>query len=166
MLSPAFEAYLDIESTGLYPSYSQITVIGIHLSNGAENTFAQLVGEDISRDSLLKALEGADRIFTYNGSRFDLPFIRCKLGVDLSTTLTHYDLMYHCWRKNLYGGLKGVERQLGIPRNLCEVDGYEAVRLWHRYVRDCDEDALKTLLAYNKEDVMNLKVLKQRLLSP
>ena len=45
-----------------------------------------------------------------------------------------------------------------------EVNGYEAVRLWWRYVNDYDEDALNTLLEYNKEDVLNLKVLKERLL--
>jgi len=43
--------------------------------------------------------------------------------------------MHHCWRNNLYGGLKAVERTLGIPRKLKEVDGYEAVKLWWRYVK-------------------------------
>jgi len=36
--------------------------------------------------------------------------------------------------------------------------------LWWRYRNDYDEDALATLLEYNKEDVINLKVLKERLL--
>jgi uncharacterized protein YprB with RNaseH-like and TPR domain len=72
--------------------------------------------------------------------------------------------MYDCWRNNLYGGFKAVERQLSIPRKLTEVNGYEAVRLWWRYVNDYDEDALSTLLEYNKEDVLNLKTLRERLL--
>jgi len=55
-------------------------------------------------------------------------------------------------------------RQLSIPRKLTEVNGYEAVRLWWRYVNDYDEDALSTLLEYNKEDVLNLKTLRERLL--
>lgn len=160
------EAYLDIESTGLYPIYDDITVIGIHLNDGVDARFAQLVGEDISADGLLEALRGASTIYTYNGSRFDLPFIRHHLGVDLTRLLSHCDLMYHCWRKNLYGGLKCVERQLGIGRRLNGIDGYEAVRLWWRYVNHCDKNALKTLLAYNREDVMNLKPLKERLLQP
>jgi len=71
--------------------------------------------------------------------------------------------MYHCWKSNLYGGFKAVERQLGIERRLKEVNGYEAVRLWWRYVDDYDEDALSTLLEYNREDVVNLKHLKERL---
>ena len=72
--------------------------------------------------------------------------------------------MYDCWKKNLYGGFKSVERQLGISRKLTEVNGYEAVRLWWRYVNDCDEDALNTLLKYNREDVLNLKCLKEKII--
>ncbi|MDD4877005.1 MAG: ribonuclease H-like domain-containing protein, partial [Dehalococcoidales bacterium] len=76
----------------------------------------------------------------------------------------HHDLMYDCWRNNLYGGFKAVERKLGINRRLTEVNGYEAMRLWWRYVNDYDEDALSTLLEYNREDVVNLKFLKELLL--
>jgi hypothetical protein len=74
--------------------------------------------------------------------------------------------MYHCWRNNLYGGFKAVERQLGIERKLVEIDGYEAVRLWWRYANDYDHGALATLLEYNEEDVLNLRPLKEKLLGP
>lgn len=158
------EAYLDIESTGLSPGYDEITVVGIYLLGEGAARFVQLVGEHITAGTILETLQGVSTIYTYNGSRFDLPFIRQRLGIDLFRLHTHCDLMYHCWRKNLYGGLKHVERQLGIGRRLGEVDGYEAVRLWWRYVNDYDEGALKTLLEYNKEDVLNLKALKERLL--
>jgi len=158
------EAYLDIETTGLHPSYSQITVVGIYLTNGFASRFVQLVGEDITADSLLESLDGASTINTYNGSRFDLPFIYVHHRVNLARQFKHCDLMYHCWRNNLYGGLKAVERQLGIDRRLKEINGYEAVRLWWRYVNDYDKDALATLLEYNKEDVVNLKVLREKLL--
>jgi len=163
-LQPCVEAYLDIETTGLSSEYCEITVIGIHLCNGIDSAFIQLVGEDINADSIVDALNGVQIIYTYNGSRFDLPFISSRLGINLAQLFTHRDLMYDCWRCNLYGGFKAVERQLGIERKLTEVSGYEAVRLWWRYVNDYDEDALTTLLEYNKEDVLNLKVLKEELL--
>lgn len=156
------EAYLDIETTGLSPDYSKITVIGIHLVEGETERFVQLVGDAITAESLLKALEGVGIIHTYNGSRFDLPFINAHLGVDLARDFAHCDLMYDCWQQNLYGGLKRVEQTLGIPRKLTEINGLEAVRLWWRYVNDYDQDALKTLCEYNREDVVNLKVLKQK----
>jgi uncharacterized protein YprB with RNaseH-like and TPR domain len=69
--------------------------------------------------------------------------------------------MYDCWKNNLYGGFKVVERQLGIKRRLKEINGYEAVRLWWKYVNDYNEDALTTLLEYNREDVVNMKTLKE-----
>ena len=71
--------------------------------------------------------------------------------------------MYDCWRNNLRGGLKSVEYQLGIDRDSVGIDGLEAVRLWWRYVEMFDLDALNILLKYNKEDVQNLKVLKEKL---
>ncbi len=157
------EAYLDIETTGLSPLDSVVTVIGIHLCNGDETDFVQLVGKEITKESILEALEGVDTIYTYNGGQFDLPFIHHSLGINLSELFTHCDLMYDCWRENLYGGFKAVERQLGIERKLTGMDGYQAVRLWWRYVESFDLDALNTLLEYNKEDVINLRTLKERL---
>jgi len=157
-------AYLDIETTGLSPEYDIITVVGIHIVNKFDTSFIQLVGEDVTAENILEALVEVSVIYTYNGSRFDLPFIHSRLGINLAELFNHRDLMYDCWRNNLYGGFKSVERQLGIGRRLAGVDGYQAVRLWWRYVNDYDEDALTTLLEYNKEDVLNLQTLKKKLL--
>ena len=33
-------------------------------------------------------------------------------------------------------GFKAMEWQLGIPRRLTEISGYQAVRLWWQYVND------------------------------
>ncbi|MFC1934769.1 ribonuclease H-like domain-containing protein [Chloroflexota bacterium] len=159
------EAYLDIETTGLSPTYDEVTVIGIYICNGEASEVTQLVGKDIISQSILEALEGASIIYTYNGSRFDLPFIHRVLGINLAQLFTHHDLMYNCWTNNLYGGLKAVERQLGIERHLKDMNGYEAVRLWWRYIESFDLDALNKLLEYNKEDVVNLKTLRVKLLN-
>jgi uncharacterized protein YprB with RNaseH-like and TPR domain len=123
----------------------------------------QLVGDQIQADGVLRLLDGVDEVYTYNGSRFDLPFIRGKLDLDVKTHLRHTDLMYHCWRHNLKGGLKAVEARLGIRRRLTEVDGYMAVRLWWDYVINSNAQALRTLLDYNREDVINLHALRDRL---
>ena len=159
------EAYLDIETTGLSPTDCLVTVVGIYICNGDDTKVIQLVGKDITARSILEALDGVNTIYTYNGSRFDLPFINACLGIDLSHMFKHYDLMYNCWKNNLYGGLKSVERQLGIARNLTDVNGYEAVKLWWKYMDSFDLDALSKLLEYNKEDVVNLKTLKESLMN-
>lgn len=163
-MQPFVEAYLDIETTGLSSTYDEITVIGIHFHNRNDNRFVQLVGDEITDINLMEALKGVDIIYTYNGKSFDLPFIHSRLGINLAELFEHHDLMYDCWNENLYGGFKEVERQLGIERKLAEMNGYEAVRLLWRYMDYFDLDALNTLLEYNKEDVVNLKTLKERLL--
>lgn len=56
-----------------------------------------------------------------------------------------------------------MEQRLGIERTLQGVNGRQAVVLWWRYVRQGDEEALQTLLEYNREDVVNLKELRGRL---
>jgi hypothetical protein len=162
-LRPVKEAYLDIETTGLSPADCEITVIGIHICDGDETNFIQLVGRDITADNTLEALNGVGVIHTYNGHRFDLPFIHRKLGINLEELFSHRDLMYDCWKNNLRGGFKAVECQLGIDRNLKGINGYDAVRLWWRYVDAFDLEALNTLLQYNKEDVLNLRALKEKL---
>jgi len=155
------EAYLDIETTGLSPENCPITVIGIHRCEGDSEKFIQLVGDQITPEALLHALSGVNTLYTFNGERFDLPYIRARLGVDLvEQGFTHCDLMHRCHRKGLRGGLKKIEVILGIERNLPGVNGYAAVRLWWQYVNDYDEEALQTLLEYNKEDTINLKTLR------
>jgi uncharacterized protein YprB with RNaseH-like and TPR domain len=158
-----YRAYLDIETTGLGRYYSDLTVIGIALERGRECKVIQLLENDIYEAKLLKILKGVDEIYSYNGSRFDLPFIKAKLGTDLNNSFKHTDLMYDCWRQNLKGGLKIVERTLGINRQLTDIDGYMAVKLWFDYINSNNQESLKTLLTYNKEDIINLRVLRRKL---
>ena len=158
-------AYLDIETDGLSAEGGCITVIGVALQDPAraEMEVVQLVGHDADAVNLNDALSGVGLLYTYNGSRFDLPFIRTVLGVDLAAKGNHRDLMYSCWKCGLYGGLKAVEKQLGIARATEGVNGFEAVRLWNRYVYSGDLEALDLLMRYNAEDVLNLAVLRHKL---
>ena len=130
------DAYLDIET-----SYrKEITVIGVYRE---DTGVRQLIGNDITPSQLLGTLHGVDVIYTYNGSRFDLPIIARQTGVILSEKFKSHDLMYDCWKKNLYGGLKWVERALGIRRILNDIDGYQAMELWEKYFWFKDKEALQ-----------------------
>jgi len=157
------EAYLDIETTGLSREYSEITVIGLLVTGHRSRRFVQLIENEISEEKLFDALDGVSLLHSFNGHRFDLPFIRYKLGINLRDHFDCCDLMETCHRCNLRGGLKLVEQTLRIPRKSHGINGFEAVRLWWRYKNDYDEDALKTLLEYNREDVINLELLKHKL---
>lgn len=153
-------AYIDIETTGLSRDFCDITIMGIGVERAGRVLTVQLMGNNLSELKIVRALKGIDRIYTYNGSRFDLPFIKTKLNIDLKQIIEHRDLMYDCWKQNLKGGLKAVERRLGIKRRLADMNGYMAVRLWWQYYNDGDREALKKLLLYNKEDVTNLRRLR------
>ena len=158
-----FDAYLDIETTGLSSRDSQITVIGLYLVNSGGARLVQLVGQQVEAGNLLEELAGVRALYTYNGSRFDLPFINAVLGINLAGLCAHHDLMYDCWQRHLRGGFKAVERQLGIGRQLQGITGWDAVVLWRRYCNRGDQNALAMLLQYNKEDVVNLKALREKL---
>jgi uncharacterized protein len=158
-----FDAYLDIETTGLSFACNDITVIGIYLHNSEEQRFIQLYGEHVNTENLLNVMDGVHTIYTYNGSRFDIPFIHGFLGVNLEDRCRHIDLMYDCWKHNLRGGFKAVEKMLGINRETEGVRGYDAIILWDKYENYDDMDALSLLLKYNKEDVVNLKILREKL---
>lgn len=136
-----------------------MTVVGLLAPTG----FHQWVGRAITPEAILKALTGVRWLVTFNGDRFDLPVLRRAMGMDLRDYVSSRDLLYDCWRLGLYGGLKAVEVQLGIPRTLDGMDGYEAMRLWERYVAWDDAQALQLLCQYNREDVMNLPRVEQRL---
>ena len=157
------DAYLDIETTGLSPHYDRITVIGIGLPNGSGIEVVQLYDSTLTRKRLADTLEGVSKLYTYNGVRFDLPFIHQRMGIDIAARVEHHDLMYDCWQERLYGGLKAVEARLGIPRESAGMTGRDAVLLWRRYQDYADKEALKKLLAYNSEDVSNLGILRRKL---
>jgi len=159
----AVRGYLDIETTGLSRNYCDLTVVGVGFERGGAFECVQLVGEEIYPDALIKLFKKVPVFYTYNGKRFDLPFIKAKLQVDLTDYAAHEDLMYRCWKNDLYGGLKAVEKKLGIERNTADVDGRMAVSLWYDYRNRNNKKALELLLKYNEEDVRNLVTLREKL---
>jgi uncharacterized protein YprB with RNaseH-like and TPR domain len=149
------KAYLDIET-----SYAgDITVLGIFRP---PDGLVQIVQPEITSRSLLDALDGTDEVITYWGHRFDLPVITRLLGINLRQLFQSRDLADHCHRHGLYGGLKVVERALGIGRQSDGLTGSDALVLWERWCGG-DADALKKLLKYNEDDVVNLYLLEKEL---
>jgi uncharacterized protein len=156
-------AYIDIETTGVDPEADALTVIGIAIEREEEVGLVQLYEVTLTRKGLIVALEGVDSLYSWNGLRFDLPFIAAKLDVNLAESFRHCDLKQRCRECGLVGGLKRVERRLGISRVTAGMNGRDAVRLWNDYRSRGSEPALARLLAYNAEDVRNLIHIRRRL---
>lgn len=147
--------YLDIEAS----FRGEVTVVGLlRMDRGA----LQLVGDAITRDVLVDSLHGLDTLCTFNGESFDLPVLRRAFGLGLIERYRSLDLFIECRRNGLRGGLKRIEASLSIPRRIRGVNGVDAMVLWDRWTRG-DRQALQTLLAYNRDDVVNLALLERRL---
>ena len=169
-------AYLDIETNYVGEFTDQrlfrdsknheLTVVGIRAVTEADDTFVQLVGDQITKAALMGALVGTNRLFTFNGrsipdkvkgyTGFDFPVIATQLGVVLDDEFEHTDLCPECWKAGLYGGLKKVELALGLKRELQGKDGLWAQGAWRQYKASGNVRLLDELLAYNKEDVFML----------
>lgn len=154
--------FLDIETTGLYPGRSHVTVACVH---SKENTKTYIAGENM--EDLGRDLKKFSYIVTFNGARFDLPFLSADLGISFDQI--HFDLVYACRRLGLCGGLKTIEKQIGVGRETQGITGYDAVRLWDAYVNDREVEvtgqtvdgagALGLLVRYNREDTVNMEKL-------
>jgi uncharacterized protein YprB with RNaseH-like and TPR domain len=146
--------FLDIETTGL-SRHSAITVVGL----ARQGRFKALIrGRDLTRGALAEEMEGARLLVTFNGASFDLPMLRARFPLP-SLEIPHVDLRYVARKAGMVGGLKRIERQLGLRRDreFAMMTGEDAVHLWHLWERRGNEKALDLLVRYNEADVLNLK---------
>ena len=97
---------------------------------------------------------------TFNGSLFDLPFIR-KAMPKARLPKLHIDLRFLLQSLDVRGGLKRIEERFGFERedDLKGLTGYDAVKFWQAYIKRNDHDALDRLVRYNSADIANLKKL-------
>ncbi|MFA9415430.1 ribonuclease H-like domain-containing protein [Natrinema sp. HArc-T2] len=147
--------FLDIETTGLSAETNHVTTVSLH-QGGETKTFVK--GRDLTSDRLTRELEESALLVTFNGQRFDVPFLETCFDVEID--VPHVDLMYPCKKLGLDGGLKVIEQNLGIDRDMPDISGRDAVRLWHEYERG-DERSLETLIEYNRADTVNLEPLME-----
>jgi uncharacterized protein YprB with RNaseH-like and TPR domain/predicted nuclease with RNAse H fold len=156
-LYPEFKdstAFLDIETTGRSFFYDDITLIGLYDGKNVK-TFIQ--GQNLQ--DFESEIKKYSLLVTYNGTLFDLRFIREKLGQQFVPPV-HIDLRFLLRRLGYTGGLKAIERKMHIYRDeeVAELSGFDATVLWNRYVRG-DDHAFELLVKYNLADVVNLKII-------
>lgn len=192
-------AFLDIETTGIEPARSELTLIAVYQEadvkqatlyvnnlHDAVETLAPLVAraqqhgyERLAVYPLEQFVEHApllQRVATYNGTKFDLPFIAHHLPQvrQVLQAWRHLDIYTQVaipLRKqgvlrapNLQ--LKTLFAHLRVPR-LYDVDslrGEDAVRLWNHWKHLYDSEALRTLCLYALEDVRGTRLLLQKLI--
>lgn len=146
--------YIDIETTGL-STHAAITVIGTF---DGKDMHTMVKGINLDSRTLRQKLSACKMIISFNGASFDLPFIERQYPGCLPN-VPHIDLRQVCAATGLCGGLKSIERQLGIPRRemIENIHGGDAVTLWRMYNATGDTYYRDLLLEYNEEDTVNLQ---------
>ena len=145
-------AFVDIETTGLYPP-AEITTAALY---DGRSVRYYVNGDNLHQ--FPRDLRDYALLVTYNGKTFDIPFIERYFRVQLRQA--HIDLRYPLRSLGLAGGLKACERQLGMARpGLEDINGFFAVLLWKEYRTRGNQKALETLLAYNIRDTISLHAL-------
>ena len=77
----------------------------------------------------------------------------------------HIDLRFAAAQAGLVGGLKHIEKAIGIerPHGLSGVSGSDAVYLWNMWKSTGEREYLEKLVLYNEEDIINLKPLAEHI---
>jgi uncharacterized protein len=158
-------ALVDIETTGLTPGYDQITVIGLADASASRVFVAgrPLPGDD-GLDKFREIIRNYDLVVTFNGVNFDIPFIEKHFReTHFRFEQPHLDLLWPARSLGLNGGLKDMEKQIGIQRpvDIKEMRGLEAIQLWGAWKTANDQAAYQRLTTYCKADCVNLKDFAQ-----
>jgi len=146
--------YLDIETNGGAQGIHEITIIGIY---DGKKVWTFVNGRNLQEFKSMIAQY--DLLITFNGTVFDLPFIH-RLFPGISLPPAHIDLRFLLAKMDCRGGLKHIEKKLGIHRdsNIDGLNGYDAVMLWKAYEWG-DKASLDRLIQYNTADIVNLEPL-------
>lgn len=151
-------SYFDIETSGL--EVDSIVTLVCCFHEGRPLRF--LAGENI--EDFLELLESVKLLVSFNGASFDVPRVLDRFHIP-ELPCAHVDLRWLCHHAGWRGGLKKIERALGLrrPDDLEGLGGAEAVWLWQAWRESGDEQAKRTLERYCSADTVMLKLLAGRL---
>lgn len=171
--------FFDLETTGLSAKYSIIYLIGCAYFDGHMLTLRQFFAETLEEEAQILASFSSfaadfSLIVTFNGTRFDLPFLkqRCqsfslddplagKKQLDLLPAIAPFQ------RLLALPNLKqtSLEAFLSLPRE-DRYSGGELISIYQDYAKQPDPALLSLMLTHNREDVANLAQLLSILAYP
>lgn len=165
------DIYLDIETTGLKRNSDYAWVIGTAFvkEDRIESKQIFIKSKDDEKESLLylnELLKNKQRIVTFNGNIFDIPFLNeraAAYGITLNFPQEQYDLYELIRKHNKFLmikriNLKTAEKFMRIERN-DPLAGKETLTLYKTYVETGYEYLKKSLLNHNYYDIKNLPPL-------
>jgi len=168
--------YFDIETTGLSPASSHITVIGTAFSDASGTHVKQFVClKPTDEKKILREfasyIGGFDTLVHYNGRSFDIPYVTAKCRFyQIRNTL--YDMhetdLYRTARRfSFLTGLgqtkqKDVEKLAGFKRT-DTLSGADCIRAYMDHICSGSREALDKLLLHNREDLEGMVCISEYL---
>ena len=179
-------AAFDIETMGLDPRRAPMILAGfLTVGPDGKGTVTQYFldrpeEEHLLLDAVIDELNSYDYVVTYNGKRFDLPYVikRYHMMNHEDPDIRTFDLDLYLVVKG-FSGLKGVlpslsqksvEEYMGLSDNRNDrITGGESVELYYNYITEEDslikENLKRLILLHNHDDVVQLykllPILKQ-----
>ena len=166
------EGYLDIEVTNLAANFGYVLSWFIKTRGKDEFKYGVVDKKDVDKGDFdktiiqqcIEALNEYDRVYTYYGTRLDIPYLRTRalyhnLSFPLFGMIKHTDLYYHVKSRLKINSnrLETACRTLGIEGKT-HLDG----KKWMQ--ASCgNKDALNYVVDHNKWDVIILEKLHERL---
>lgn len=162
-------AFFDIETTGFSPKHAICYLIGVVTRHGDRLHIDQFFSEHlIDEEDVLKAfasfLQPYDRLITFNGTGFDLPFlnVRCQmLSIPLDfSSFEHIDLFklvseFRNILKLPNYKQKTLEEFLGVSRD-DKFSGGELINTYFEYQKTNSSEQLHLLKLHNYEDILGM----------
>lgn len=151
-------SFFDIETSGLEAD-SIVTLVCCYHGGQPLRFLA-----DENLDDFLDLLERVKLLVSFNGASFDVPRVLDRFHIP-ELPCPHVDLRWLCHHAGWRGGLKKIERAIGLqrPPDLEGLGGAEAVWLWQAWAERRDAQARRTLERYCAADTVTLKLLAGRL---
>jgi uncharacterized protein YprB with RNaseH-like and TPR domain len=164
------KTFLDIESTSLHADMGML-VCAVMRKDGKDRVFfvASPKRERRTLEGLLKEIGRCDRLVTFNGRSFDLPFLMSRalvLGITDFDPIAcvHVDLYEECKRLLRFDrlSLDHIARTLGLR---CEgaLSGREVPNAYLTYLATGDRGLRDLIVAHCVSDVDTMERLAKRL---
>lgn len=161
--------FFDIETTGFSRQTARIYLIGTLEIGEDKNIFRQYLtecqaDEKVLLKKFLDQIKNKDKLISFNGDSFDLPFIkaRCqkyKIDCKVLDQIKSLDLYKEIKEGALFLSLenyklKTIERYMGIYREDL-FSGGDLISLYYEY-ENGDKNLENILLLHNEEDILNM----------
>ena len=161
--------FFDIETTGLSKDRAALYLIGAVIPEGTSWMLYQWMAELPSEEPLLlhsfcEKIQDCSCLISYNGNRFDLPFLEARAAVHgfASPAADRESLDLYLILKPLQKLLKlermkqpFLEEFLGIKDRIYS-DGKDCINLYKKFLKTHDSLLADTLTGHNLEDLLGL----------